>query len=78
MIKSVIGAVGGLAAAKVTLNLVTHKQILAKDEYKWDYNWDHRHPQENWTDDEKAKYTYVFRVCRKTLSDGLELSCCSF
>ena len=65
MIKSVIGAVGGLAAAKITLNLVTQKQILAKDEYKWDYNWDHRHPQENWTDDEKAKYTYVFRVCRK-------------
>lgn len=56
MIKSVIGAAGGLIATKVGVNMLNDR-VTAKDEYKWDFNWDKRHPQENWSDDEKAKFT---------------------
>ena len=58
MLKSIIGAAGGLIGAKVGFDML-NRRVNAKDndEYKWDYNWDRRHPQENWTDDEKAKFT---------------------
>ena len=36
---------------------LSKKFLKAKDDYKWDFNWDKRHPQENWTDDEKLKFT---------------------
>jgi len=36
---------------------LSKKILRAKDDYKWDFNWDKRHPQENWTDDEKLKFT---------------------
>ena len=59
MIKSVVSAAAGLAAAKVTMNMISKNQVSAKDEYKWDYNWDKRHPTAEWTDDEKLKYRFV-------------------
>ena len=56
MLKSVVSAAAGLATAKVTMNMINKNQAMAKDEYKWDYNWDKRHPTAEWTDDEKATY----------------------
>ena len=41
------------------MNMINKNQALAKDEYKWDYNWDKRHPTAEWTDDEKATYRSV-------------------
>ena len=70
MLRQVALATTGLVAAKVGANALKKVKIekfelqtvkikvhAKDDEYKWDYNWDKRQPQENWTDDQKAKFT---------------------
>lgn len=66
---SATGALGTIASYKYVSQRIqnrNHETIKAKAEqqpvYEWDFNWDFRHPQPDWTDDMKAKYTYVYRI----------------
>ena len=55
-LKTVCAGVATVAGLKIAEKEIS-KNIKAKDDYKWDFNWDKRHPQENWTDEEKLKFT---------------------
>ena len=55
-LKTVGAGVATVVGLKIAEKEIS-KNIKAKDDYKWDFNWDKRHPQENWTDDEKLKFT---------------------
>lgn len=55
-LKTVCAGVATVVGLKIAEKEIS-KNIKAKDDYKWDFNWDKRHPQENWTDEEKLKFT---------------------
>ena len=55
-LKTVGAGVATVVGLKIAEKEIS-KNIKAKDDYKWDFNWDKRHPQENWTDEEKLKFT---------------------
>ena len=52
--RQVAGAICTVLAAKQITNL--NRFISAKEDYKWDFNWDHRAVDENATDEDKEKY----------------------
>ena len=56
-LKTVGAGVATIVGLKIAENEISKNIIKAKDDYKWDFNWDKRHPQENWTDEEKLKFT---------------------
>lgn len=56
-LKTVGAGVATVVGLKIAEKEISKNIIKAKDDYKWDFNWDKRHPQENWTDDEKLKFT---------------------
>ena len=56
-LKTVGAGVATVVGLKIAQKEISKNIIKAKDDYKWDFNWDKRHPQENWTDEEKLKFT---------------------
>lgn len=56
-LKTVGAGVATVVGLKIAEKEISKNIIKAKDDYKWDFNWDKRHPQENWTDEEKLKFT---------------------
>ena len=56
-LKTVGAGVATIVGLKIAEKEISKNVIKAKDDYKWDFNWDKRHPQENWTDEEKLKFT---------------------
>ena len=56
-LKAVCAGVATVAGLKTAEKRLSKSFLKAKDDYKWDFNWDKRHPQEDWTDDEKLKFT---------------------
>ena len=56
-LKTVCASIATVTGFKVAEKGISN--LKAKDDYKWDFNWDKRHPQENWTDEEKLKFTLV-------------------
>ena len=75
-LKAIVGSVGTVGCYKYLNQKYQNRNVLlvkAKTEspvqYKWDFNWDHRHPQDDWPDAKKDLYTYV--VAGKYSSDNL-------
>jgi len=61
VVRAIIPFVGSVCAAKGLQKYLSQPkaQVTAKDEIngpEWNYNWDHRHPQDDWTDEMKEKY----------------------
>jgi hypothetical protein len=66
--RSLVAPLSGFVATVASYKYINNKfknreveRIQAKvenqPEYKWDFNWDKRHPQDDWTDDMKEKFT---------------------
>ena len=55
--RHVASALGTIIIAK-QIPIIKSK-VSAKEDYKWDFNWDHRQVPENATDEEKSKYGYI-------------------
>jgi len=79
----IVGSVSTVASYKYLsqwFNNRTHEKIKAKTEnepaiQKWDFNWDFRHPQPDWTDEEKEKYTpkktrFIYLIRHGQYMDG--------
>ena len=58
-----LATVGSYKYFSQKIQNLNHEKVKAKTEnqvqYKWDFNWDFRHPQDDWTDEMKEKYTSV-------------------
>jgi len=63
-LKAIVGSVGTVGCYKYLNQKYQNRNVLpvkAKTEspvqYKWDFNWDHRHPQDDWPDAKKDLHT---------------------
>jgi len=63
ILASATGALGTVFACKAATYKIQNRKYEAvkartdnQPEYKWDFNWDFRHPQPDWTDEMKEKY----------------------
>lgn len=80
VLRGIVPFVGSVCAVKGLERYLNHRKVkvTAKEKtepLEWDYNWDHRHPQSDWTDEMKEKYKskktrFVYLIRHGQYMDG--------